>query len=48
MGAAASHPTKCEEEGWQRHTLTIISDAIRVAATSSPALLKNGGRGVVE
>jgi len=33
MGVAATHPTKCEEEGWQGHTLAIISNAIRVAAT---------------
>ena len=33
MGVAATHPAKCEQEGWQQHTLVIMSKAMRVAAT---------------
>ena len=32
-GGAATHPATCKQEGWQQHTLVIMSNAMRVAAT---------------
>ena len=29
MRVAATHPAKCEQEGWQRHTLAIMTDNIK-------------------